>query len=39
MAQDGYLLLGNAEQAEDSTSRFAAEFAEASYFYRSVPGY
>lgn len=39
MAQDGYLVLGNAEQAEDSTSRFAAEFAEGSYFYRPVPGY
>jgi|SRR5579871_884930 len=39
MAQDGYLLLGNAEQAEDSTNRFVVEFAEGSYFYRPVPGY
>ena len=39
MAQDGYLVLGNAEQAEDSTSRFVVEFAEGSYFYRPVPGY
>jgi chemotaxis protein methyltransferase CheR len=39
MAQDGYLVLGNAEQAEDSTSRFAVEFAEETYFYRPVSGY
>lgn len=39
MAQDGYLVLGNAEQAEDSTSRFVAEFADGTYFYRPVPGY
>lgn len=39
MAQDGYLVLGNAEQAEDSTSRFTVEFADGAYFYRPVPGY
>jgi chemotaxis protein methyltransferase CheR len=34
MAQDGYLMLGNAEQAEDSTNLFDVEFAASSYFYR-----
>jgi len=36
MAEDGYLMLGNAEQAEDSTSRFEAEFDSQCYFYRPV---
>lgn len=36
MATDGYLLLGNAERAEDSTNLFEAEFALESYFYRPV---
>lgn len=38
MASDGYLLLGNAEQAEESTDRFNIEFSEEerSYFYRPV---
>ena len=30
----GYLILGNAEQAEDSTDRFEGECAEECYFYR-----
>ena len=30
----GYLVLGAAEQAEDSTSLFQAEFARECYFYR-----
>jgi len=36
MASDGYLLLGNAEQADESTDLFAIEFSENenSYFYR-----
>jgi chemotaxis protein methyltransferase CheR len=34
----GYLVLGNAEQAEDSTNLFAAEFASECYFYRPVKG-
>jgi chemotaxis protein methyltransferase CheR len=33
---DGYLILGNAEQAEDSTNLFKVEFAANSYFYRPV---
>ena len=33
-AADGYLLLGNAEQAEDSTNLFTVEFTEDCYFYR-----
>lgn len=37
-ASDGYLLLGNAEQAEESTDLFSAEFSSNSYFYRSVAG-
>ncbi len=32
----GYLLLGAAEQAEDSTNLFKAEFARDCYFYRPV---
>jgi chemotaxis protein methyltransferase CheR len=36
MMPDGYLLLGNAEQAEDSTSLFEVEFAANCYFYRPV---
>lgn len=38
MQPKGYLLLGNAEQAEDSTDQFVAEFAADSYFYRPVAG-
>ena len=34
LAPQGYLVLGNAEQAEDSTNLFEAEFAEGCYFYR-----
>jgi chemotaxis protein methyltransferase CheR len=34
----GYLLLGNAEQAEDSTNLFEVEFAANCYFYRPVGG-
>jgi chemotaxis protein methyltransferase CheR len=34
MAPTGYLVLGNAEQAEDSTNLFEVEFALNSYFYR-----
>jgi chemotaxis protein methyltransferase CheR len=34
LSSEGALLLGNAEQAEDSTDLFTAEFAAASYFYR-----
>ena len=30
----GYLILGNAEEAEDSTDRFKAESGEEYYFYR-----
>lgn len=33
----GYLLLGSAEQAEDSTNLFEAEFDADCYFYRPVP--
>lgn len=36
MMPDGYLLLGNAEQAEDSTNLFEVEFAANCYFYRPV---
>jgi chemotaxis protein methyltransferase CheR len=35
----GYLILGNAEQAEDSTDLFEVEFAANCYFYRPVSGY
>jgi chemotaxis protein methyltransferase CheR len=34
MAQGGYLLLGNAEQAEDSTNLFTTEFGADCYYYR-----
>jgi chemotaxis methyl-accepting protein methylase len=34
MAQNGYLVLGASEQAEDSTKLFQAELAKACYFYR-----
>ena len=34
----GYLVLGNAEQAEDSTNLFEVEFAANCYFYRPVKG-
>ncbi|HEY2040771.1 MAG TPA: protein-glutamate O-methyltransferase CheR [Edaphobacter sp.] len=34
MVQDGCLLLGNAEQAEESTKLFVAEFGSDSFFYR-----
>jgi chemotaxis protein methyltransferase CheR len=37
MAPDGYLMLGAAEQAEDSTNLFQAEFARDCYFYRPTP--
>ena len=36
MQAKGYLVLGNAEQAEDSTNMFEAEFASECYFYRPV---
>ncbi|GAC1427410.1 MAG: protein-glutamate O-methyltransferase CheR [Acidobacteriaceae bacterium] len=36
MIPGGYLLLGAAEQAEDSTELFCAEFARDCYFYRPV---
>ena len=36
MQPEGYLVLGNAEQAEDSTNLFEVEFASNSYFYRPV---
>ena len=36
MSLDGYLLLGNAEQAEESTNLFEVEFSANSYFYRPV---
>jgi chemotaxis protein methyltransferase CheR len=38
MTPGGYLLLGAAEQAEDSTDLFQAEFAKDCYFYRPAPG-
>ena len=38
IASDGYLLLGNAEQAEESTNLFEVEFSANSYFYRPVAG-
>jgi chemotaxis protein methyltransferase CheR len=34
MTADGYLLLGNAEQAEDSTKLFEVQFASNCYVYR-----
>lgn len=36
MANDSYLLLGNAEQAEESTDLFRAEFSTESFFYQPV---
>src|ERR1700678_876342 len=38
MVPGGYLVLGNAEQAEDSTNLFEVEFAANCYFYRPVSG-
>jgi chemotaxis protein methyltransferase CheR len=38
MTPTGYLVLGNAEQAEDSTNLFEVEFAANCYFYRPVNG-
>ena len=38
MMQNGYLVLGNAEQAEDSTNLFEVEFAARCYFYRPQSG-
>ncbi len=38
MAPGGYLMLGSAEQAEDSTNLFQPEFSRDCYFYRPVPG-
>jgi chemotaxis protein methyltransferase CheR len=38
LAPGGFLMLGNAEQAEDSTNLFQAEFAMDCYFYRPAPG-
>ncbi len=38
MVRGGYLVLGNAEQAEDSTNLFEVEFAANCYFYRPVNG-
>jgi chemotaxis protein methyltransferase CheR len=38
MVTDGYLVLGNAEQAEDSTNLFEVEFAANCYFYRPMNG-
>jgi chemotaxis protein methyltransferase CheR len=38
LSPEGYLLLGNAEQAEDSTNLFEVEFAANCYFYRPVNG-
>jgi chemotaxis protein methyltransferase CheR len=37
MAPGGYLLLGSAEQAEDSTNLFQVQFANDCYFYRPSP--
>src|SRR5882757_7743964 len=37
-APGGYLVLGTAEQAEDSTNLFDVEFAANCYFYRPVSG-
>jgi chemotaxis protein methyltransferase CheR len=34
VSHNGYLLLGNAEQAEESTDLFKVEFSSNSYFYR-----
>jgi chemotaxis protein methyltransferase CheR len=37
MMPAGYLMLGAAEQAEDSTNLFHTEFAKDCYFYRPTP--
>jgi chemotaxis protein methyltransferase CheR len=37
MLPNGYLVLGNAEQAEDSTNLFEVEFGASCYFYRPLP--
>lgn len=37
MAPDGHLLLGNAEQAEDSTNLFQVRFLNDCYLYRPTP--
>jgi len=37
MSPDSYLLLGSAEQTEDSTNLFHVEFAGDCYFYRPLP--
>ena len=36
MSREGYLVLGNAEQAEDSTNLFEVEFLSNCYCYRVV---
>jgi chemotaxis protein methyltransferase CheR len=36
IAKDSFMILGNAEQAEDSTNLFTVEFAMDCYFYRPV---
>ena len=36
MAPDGYLVLGDAEQAEDSTNLFEVKYFDGAYFYRPV---
>lgn len=36
MKPDGFLVLGNSEQAEDSTTIFDAEFAHQCYFYKPI---
>jgi chemotaxis protein methyltransferase CheR len=36
LAPQGHLVLGNAEQAEDSTHLFEVEFGAGCYFYRPV---
>jgi chemotaxis protein methyltransferase CheR len=38
MMPNGYLVLGNAEQAEDSTGLFEVEFGAKCYFYRPLGG-
>ena len=38
MPADGYLLLGSAEQAEDSTKLFKLEFSSNCYVYRPANG-
>ena len=36
MRPDSYLVLGNSEQAEDSSNAFQAEFAQECYFYKPI---